>query len=288
MESKVPDNDEWSAHKEQAVTIVGSMANLLSFQAHPDDESMFCAGTLAKAASLGHDVTLVVATRGEEGEYPDAFVATREDLGPLRLKELGESAAILGVSHVEWLGYRDSGMMGAESNSHPSCFWQAPIEEAAERLASILVARKIDAITVYDDHGMYGHPDHIRVHEVGVRAAELAGISLVFQATANRTILLAMMEAARASGLEGLPDYEELSEFGSPDDVIDIAEDVSAFMEEKRQSMEVHRSQIGSTSFALSMPTDVFLAAFSTEWFIRSHHSEGSDRVSLTGLLEAR
>ncbi len=78
-------------------------------------------------------------------------------------------------SRVEFLGYGDSGMMGTPTNDAPESFWQADIEEAAERLAKILREESADVLTIYDDHGLYGHPDHIQVHRVGHRAAELAG-----------------------------------------------------------------------------------------------------------------
>ena len=44
--------------------------------------------------------------------------------------------------------------------------------------------------TIYDDHGNYGHPDHIQVYRVGKRAAELAGVAEVYEATMNRDRLL--------------------------------------------------------------------------------------------------
>lgn len=91
-----------------------------------------------------------------------------------RVGELAESARILGVARLELLGYRDSGMAGTPANEDPACFWQAPVEEAAARLARILAEERADVLTVYDEHGTYGHPDHVHVHRVGVRAAELA------------------------------------------------------------------------------------------------------------------
>ena len=70
-------------------------------------------------------------------------------------------------------GLGDDGRARATTN--PACFWQADVDEAAERLAAILREEDADVLTIYDDHGGYGHPDHIQVHRVGSRAAELAG-----------------------------------------------------------------------------------------------------------------
>ena len=96
------------------------------------------------------------------------------------------SAAALGVHRVVWLGYSDSGMTGWEQNADPASFLQAAVDEAAERLAAVLREEHADVLTVYDWHGNYGHPDHIKVHHVGHRAAELAGTPTVFEATMNR------------------------------------------------------------------------------------------------------
>ena len=50
------------------------MATLVCFHAHPDDESIATAGTIARAVDEGHRVVLVFATRGECGEVPDGFL----------------------------------------------------------------------------------------------------------------------------------------------------------------------------------------------------------------------
>ena len=67
-------------------------------------------------------------------------------------------------------------------NDATGSFWGADVEEAARRLATILTDEQADVLTIYDDHGTYGHPDHIQVHRVGVRAAELAGTPRVYEA----------------------------------------------------------------------------------------------------------
>ena len=54
------------------------------------------------------------------------------------MAETVEAARILGVDRLEFLGYRDSGMMGAPANEDPGCFWAADIDQAAQRLAAIL------------------------------------------------------------------------------------------------------------------------------------------------------
>src|SRR3954451_13587316 len=174
------------------------MATLVCFHAHPDDECIATAGVMAKAAKDGHRVVLVVATKGEHGEVPDGFLDSGEQLWERRVKETHASAEILGVARVEFLGYTDSGMIGTPENDLPGSFWTADVEEAASRLATIVRDEHAEVMTTYDDHGAYGHPDHIQVHRVGKRAAELAGVDRVYQSTINRDHLLRGMRERAA------------------------------------------------------------------------------------------
>ena len=166
------------------------MATLVCFHAHPDDEAIATGGTMAKAAADGHRVVLVCATRGEHGEVPDGFLGAGESLADRRVLETDAAAMALGVSRVAFLGYTDSGMVGTPENELDGSFWRADVEEAAARLAAILVEEQADVLTCYDEIGGYGHPDHIQVHRVGLRAGELAGTPKVFQATINRDHVL--------------------------------------------------------------------------------------------------
>jgi LmbE family N-acetylglucosaminyl deacetylase len=246
------------------------VATLVSFHAHPDDEAIACGGTMAKAAAAGHRVVLVTATSGECGEVADGVLAPGETLGERRRKELADAAAILGVARVEILGYRDSGMIGTPENQDPDCFWQTPVDDAAARLARILAEERPDAFTVYDPNGNYGHPDHIQVYRVGVRAAEMARVERVYEATLNRDDFRRLMARAVELGLPDvgeLPDLEDAADIGLPEELLTTAVDVSSHLEEKRRAMAAHASQIAENSFFLSMPPAAFAAAFGTEWY---------------------
>ena len=249
------------------------MATLVSFHAHPDDEAIACGGTMAMAAEAGHRVVLVTATAGECGEVADGVLAPGETLGERRQKELAEAGAILGVARVEILGYRDSGMIGTKENRDPGCFWQTPVDEAAARLARILAEERPDVFTIYDEHGNYGHPDHIQVHRVGVRAAEMVAVERVYESTMNRDHFLRLIAQAREFGLGDvgdMPDIEGIDDqMGLPEAVLTTAIDVSAHLETKRRAMAAHASQIAENSFFLSMPPAAFAAAFGTEWYRR-------------------
>lgn len=264
------------------------MATLVFFHAHPDDESIQTGGTMASAAARGHRVVLVLATKGENGEVDDGFLDAGETLGERRERETGASAFALGVARVAYLGYVDSGMMGTPENDAPESFWQADVEEAASRLASILRDERADVLTAYDENGGYGHPDHIQVHRVGLRAGELAAVPKVYMATVNRDAIIRVMQEARASGampdtLE-LPDPTDFAELGVPESRVTTTVDVGEYVERKRASMAAHASQISDTHFFLAMPEDAFRAGMGTEWYIRVGAPDGAVDDFFAGL----
>lgn len=246
------------------------MATIVAFHAHPDDESISMGGTIARAVDAGHRVVLVFATLGEHGEVADGVLGDGETLGDRRREEVDASAGILGAQRVVALGYRDSGMMGESTNDDPMCFWKADVDLAAAALVDVLREETADILTVYDAHGGYGHPDHIQVHRVGVRAARAAGVAEVFETTMNRDHMGRMMAqiATIDPDFDG-PDVGDDAEFGVPEADITTTVDVSGWLDRKRESMAAHASQIGEGSFFLAMPEGVFAEVFGKEWFIR-------------------
>ena len=268
------------------------MGTLVCFHAHPDDECIGTGGTMAKAAAAGHRVVLVVATGGECGEMPEDL-APGETLQARRHAETMRSAEVLGVARVAWLGYVDSGMTGWAQNGDPASFLQADVEEAAVRLATILREERADVVTVYDWHGNYGHPDHIRVHEVGHRAAELAGTPHVYESTMNRDFLLREMESAREAG-EAIEAMEETGDpdswtddgrpFGMSEAEITTRIDVGPFADLKRSALACHASQVTDSAFFLDMPDEGYRRAFGVEWFIHKGVAPGVSEDALAGL----
>ncbi|MGH8991035.1 MAG: PIG-L family deacetylase [Acidimicrobiia bacterium] len=260
------------------------MATLVTFHAHPDDEAIATGGTMARAAADGHRVVLVTATSGDLGEVVEGFLAPGETLGERRTTELATAAEILGVARTEILGYRDSGMIGTPANDDPACFWQADIDEAAARLAAILTEESADVLTIYDDHGNYGHPDHIQVHRVGIRAAELAGVTRVYEATINRDHLVRLLTQAAERGVLAGPDIDGVDQtMGLPESELTTAVDVSAHLDAKRAAMAAHASQISETSFFMALPPETFAAAFSTEWYRRRDVTPADREADLFG-----
>ena len=194
-----------------------------------------------------------------------------EPLSVRRTAETYESARVLGVDRVEFLGYVDSGMVGTPTSEAPWSFAQTPVDQAAARLAVILGEEQADVLTTYDDNGGYGHPDHIQVHRVGARAAELVGLEQVFQNTINRTALIEGIEAMRRLAARGhraprLLGAAGLRQAGRGDHPPGRRRATSPGS--KRASMQAHRSQISETDFFLTMPDEMFARAFGTEWYI--------------------
>ncbi len=255
------------------------MASFVFFHAHPDDESIQTGGTMAKAAAEGHRVTLVLATRGEHGEIVPDVLADDEQLGLRRVDETYRSAAVLGVERVEFLGYVDSGMMGEPTNDAQGSFWSADLEHAARRLALILDEEQADVVTYYDEIGGYGHPDHIQVHRVGRRAAELAGTPRRYMATMNREFILDLIRNRTALGEAVADEAPEIDEenFGQPAARITHAVDVLAQVEVKRASMRAHASQIADDHFFLALPDDEFAVSFGQEWFMEEGSTAGGE-----------
>ena len=115
---------------------------VLLVHAHPDDEAFGTGGLIARSVAEGRRVDLVTCTGGEEGEIHDPSL-DHEEAQP-RLREIRRAElrcsldALRGDGPVQLelhlLGYRDSGMMGTESNAHPEAFWNADLDEATGRL----------------------------------------------------------------------------------------------------------------------------------------------------------
>ena len=259
---------------------------LVCFHAHPDDEALLTAGTMAKAAAAGHRVVLVVATKGEVGEADARLLAEGEDLGTHRWAELRRSADIIGVARLVWLGYADSGHEGSgpapatatTDGTRPIRFAEAGVEEAAARLAEILAEERADVLTTYDANGGYGHPDHLQVHAVGRAAADLVGTPVLLEATINRELMRTGVDVAASLGYEIPPEFtpESFDLWYTPAEAITHAVDVAAHLDQKRAAMEAHASQATTADPRrsrtlerfLDLPAEYFAMAFGTEWFV--------------------
>ncbi|HWD97112.1 MAG TPA: PIG-L family deacetylase [Acidimicrobiales bacterium] len=261
----------------------------LAVHAHPDDEASSTGGLFRTLADQRVRTVLVTCTRGEFGDAPGGIKPEDEghdadDVAEIRKYELDKAVEILGISRSVRLGYRDSGMMGWPQNQDPGAFWSTPINEAAERLAAVLMEERPQVVVTYNEHGFYGHPDHIQAHRITMSALSLIDYepTLYFNAIPNSVmaIMRARWEqeereqraADAAKGIERSADpemsEEDLIEMGTPDEEIGAAIDVSAATDAKYDALAAHNSQVGE-SFWMKMSRDEFKQAMGTEWFVR-------------------
>ena len=238
--------------------------------AHPDDEAIFTGGTIALLAARGWRVVLVVATHGERG-LPVAAHEALDRLGAHRVAETRRAARLLGVARVEFLGYEDSGPAGDPANGVPGAFAAAPVDEAAGRLAALITPERPSAVVTYDPAGIYGHPDHVKAHDVSVRAALAAGVDTVYEATVDREYLHFVETHLVVEAGGGRPGELGLAatSLGLPTVMVSCTVDVRPVLDVKRAAMEAHASQIPETSSAMRMPPADFAAVYGYEWFGR-------------------
>lgn len=182
-------------------TLLGDATTVLAVHAHPDDESLSTGALLASLAGAGTRVELLTATRGEEGEIVPGSVPP-EDTRPLELvreAEIDAATAVLGISARFMLGtapalaagaaprtYRDSGMQwirdglaGPSDTAGADSFTHRPLEEATDDLTALIRERQPDVVIGYDDEGTYGHPDHVRAHQVTAAACARTGTPMI-------------------------------------------------------------------------------------------------------------
>jgi LmbE family N-acetylglucosaminyl deacetylase len=153
----------------------GEKMVLLAVLAHPDDESFGMGGTLALYAQRGVQVHLVCATRGEAGDVDPELLEGFATVADRRMSELHCAAAILALSGVHFLDYRDSGMPGSPDNNHSQALAAAPLEEVAARIARYIRLLRPQVVLTFDPLGGYKHPDHIAIHRATTQAFHLAG-----------------------------------------------------------------------------------------------------------------
>jgi LmbE family N-acetylglucosaminyl deacetylase len=251
---------------------------VIFFHAHPDDEALMTSGTMAKLAAQGHRVVLVVATAGEAGLSPEEF-RTDGRLGDRRIDELHRSADALGVSRLELLGYADSGLSKPTAAPPP---WRLPrlvdadVDDAAGRLAEILVAEKASVLTSYDANGGFGLPVHLAVHHIGAAAARLAGTPVLLEATVPRDRLFAAARMVnRMLPVSRRVDLAPWSVAYSASSEITHCIHVRAQARQRRASMRAHVSQAtGSGPRTLGVftriPPPLFGWVFGREWYLQA------------------
>jgi len=260
---------------------------LLAVHAHPDDEVIGTGGTLARYAAEGVRTALVCATLGEEGEVVDPSMdqeETKRRLAEIREGELRGACRVLGVQELRILGYRDSGMAGTPANQHPEAFCQADLNEATGRLVQIIRELHPQVMITYDENGGYRHPDHIMTHRVAVAAFHAAGDPLrypeqglepwqpskLYQIATPRSRFEKMREYYRQTGQPDPYDRPDrpIRRLGIPDALITATIDARQYLQQKRDALACHRTQISTESMFFKIPEDLASEGLGREHFI--------------------
>ncbi len=243
------------------------VATIVAFHAHPDDEVLLTGGTIAWLAAEGHRVIIVVAC-DEMWPSPDRSHGRR-------LGELRASAAVLGADQVVHLGYADSGHGPVLFDDPPGAtrFARADTGEAAGRLAGLLTDEHADLLLSYDPQGGYGHRDHVRVHQVGARAAQLAGVRVV-EATVPRELVARFARLLLLLRLVTRHRLGEMRGYGMPRSVITHRVDVRRYAAQKRAALAAHQTPVSGRGRVARLfralirsPLPIFRIACGTEWF---------------------
>ncbi|MGB3709313.1 N-acetyl-1-D-myo-inositol-2-amino-2-deoxy-alpha-D-glucopyranoside deacetylase [Gordonia sp. (in: high G+C Gram-positive bacteria)] len=262
---------------------------MLLVHAHPDDETIMTGGIIAEYLSRGVDVRVVTFTLGEEGEVIGSrwsqLVADggADQLGGFRIAELAAALAELTPPGVRgpqprFLGgaghWRDSGMAGTPSAENPRALVQADLGDLVEALTQELADFAPQVVVTYDAAGTYGHPDHIRVHEVTRRALEQFQVDgppiKVYESITEASELQRGLAAVTA-----VPDGWRMPAAGElpsyPDAEVTAAIDVSGVLDRKARALAAHATQVvvapSRTEFTLS--NNILQPIMTTEHFIR-------------------
>ena len=259
---------------------------LLACFAHPDDEAFPVGGALAAHAARGVQIRLITATRGEEGEIRQAGSATRDTLGAVRRVELARAARILELQDHVVLHYRDSGMAGTPPNEHPQAFVNAVAEVVIERLVEEIRRFRPQVVLTFDPAGLYGHPDHIAIHEYTKEAFQRAsdpkaypqhfinGVTphraqRLFYSARPRGFRMEWAVTLRSQGIDfPLPDPNRAND-GAPPEDIHLEMDVSDQMELKMGCILSHRTQVAPDWPYDRVPREAANMILGREYYIR-------------------
>ena len=226
-------------------------ASLLAVFAHPDDESFGPGGTLARYASRGVAVALMVASRGEGSTSGHSLEQPPAELGQLRERELQCAARVLGVREVRVLGYPDTRLEEADPQDLQSIIRSA-IEETHP-----------EVVLTFDSGGITGNPDHIAVSQATTRA-----FLEVYQGRPEngpatfRLYYWAVPDSIAAS----LRRISQVPFVGVPPSAITTIIDVNQFLDQQWQAIRCHRSQSDPVPLELA---ERLKAQAGKEFFVR-------------------
>lgn len=254
---------------------------LLFVHAHPDDETMTNAVTMARYAAAGAEVTVLTCTLGEEGEviggrWAQLAVDGADQLGGYRIGELTAALRQLGVGEPRFLGgagrWRDSGMPGTAARRQTAFTAAGP--EAVQQLAEVIAELRPHAVVTYDPAGGYGHPDHVHAHHVTIAAIDAAADRW----QVPRFYWTVVASSAFEAGIAGLDSGDALADwiwvdavpFGYPDERISVVVDAPEHLPAKIAAIAEHATQmtLGPTNRAFTLSNKLVLPVLSQEHYV--------------------
>jgi LmbE family N-acetylglucosaminyl deacetylase len=259
---------------------------LMAVHAHPDDEASSTGGVLALCADQGIQTVVVTCTNGEFGDAPGGIKPGQDGhdeqaVADIRLAELRQSCKILGVTHLEMLGYHDSGMEEWDYKQRPEAFCNVPEAVVAARIGDLIKTYRPQVVITYDDKGLYQHPDHVHASlsaQAAVAATEIP--AKLYLSAIRGSDFQKIREALREMGLEGPGEDQEFTpemreRMAKDEQRITTSVDVSAALPRKRDALMAHASQIEESWFS-KIPEDLARASFGHEHFIRASDTTGA------------
>ena len=276
---------------------------IVTVHAHPDDEASKGASTLAMYHAVGVRTVLVCCTGGEEGDLQNPSLREpgqpfhdmtpeqeRSLMAELRPAELAASAAVIGFDDVVMLGYRDSGMKDTPPNENPASFHMADMDEATGRLVAVIRRDRPQVLLTYhEDQRGYPHPDHVKVHEISVRAFDRAGDpswypeagpvwqpSKMYYNVWSRNRMVAVHEALLR--LRGTSPYDD-KWFDRPDTDATITTriEVGKFLSARSDALRAHATQVDpNESFWFGLTDEELAEVYSTEDWLLARSTVGA------------
>jgi LmbE family N-acetylglucosaminyl deacetylase len=258
---------------------------MMAVHAHPDDEASSTGGVLATYSDQGIRTVVVTCTNGEFGDGPNGVKPgadghDEQAVSRQRLAELRASAAILGVSHLELLGYHDSGMPEWDYKDRADAFCNVPEADVAARISGLMEQYRPQVLITYDDQGPYQHPDHVHASRAAQAAFASNGIAAKLYLTAmRRSDWQKIWEALRELGAE-VPDFEDMDpeaqrQAAESEQRITTSVDIRPVLARKRDALFAHGSQIRESWFS-KIPQDIVEVTFGRENFIRASDTTGA------------
>lgn len=261
---------------------------LLFVHAHPDDEASKGAPTAARYVDEGAEVVLVTCTGGEAGEVLNAGHPAVDplELPGVRALELAAAVAIVGFTRTTGLGHLDSGWHEDLADVPEGTFAGVDVDDPAATLATILREERPHVVVTYPPDGGYPHPDHIRTHDVTMRAVELAadpaapGVDgdpwdvprTVYGTGFPRERTEALHEAMVEQGLESpFADWIERIEERGPRDGDadpDVRVHVADWFPRRDDALRAHATQVDPAGHWFAVPRDLEAAVYPWETYV--------------------